>query len=161
MGNPLHTLDSVVKTAMWNQTIWAWKKKNIQKLYKNRYPKLVIATGDFEVIEKHTAIKNRPEKLTRIIIKINHDSTEDGVWTALLKVKGKISAVDRVAIHHIQRMENIRLRKIVEEIFHKSDTKVGIYANILTENIHNEIKKNKAKRYENVYPHSRRKGKKI
>ncbi len=128
VGNPLATKDSVVKVVVVEPDD-PGMERGVQKLYREKFPELVEIEMDFEVIEQITRIRSKTpnEGITRKIIKIKHDGSDNKLWEQIGKVKKETEGEEWIALHTINGMSPPRYRKMVESIFHKSETQVCIY----------------------------------
>ncbi|KAJ8953414.1 hypothetical protein NQ318_023531 [Aromia moschata] len=88
VGNPVTAEDKLVKVVITepdNPTM----EKSIQKIYRDRFPELLAATDEFEVIEQMTRIRSKgPAEYTkRKIIKTCYNGTEEDIWMKLIRIK--------------------------------------------------------------------------
>lgn len=106
-------------------------KTSIQSLYKENYPELVRAKGAFEVLEQINKLRSEgtEKSVQKKIIKITHNGIEEELWESFRKLREETVNETLVAIHHVKNIKMIRLRKMVECIFHETDTTVIIYTN--------------------------------
>ncbi|KAJ8939472.1 hypothetical protein NQ318_022526 [Aromia moschata] len=122
VGNPVTAEDKLVKVVI-TEPDDPTMEKSIQKIYRDRFPELLAATDEFEVIEQMTRIRSKgPAEYTkRKIIKTCYNGTEEDIWMKLIRIKEETAEDKKVAVHHIEKMDNKKLRKMIESIFHVKD----------------------------------------
>lgn len=128
-GNPINTKDCVAKVVLIEPED-RLMTRGIQRQYKDRFPELGDTEEDFAIFEQTTKIRNeKVEEITRkIIIKIELENVNEDLWNKLTKLKKETKDVAWVAMHGISCMKAQKLRKMVECIFHNTNTMVKIYA---------------------------------
>lgn len=128
VGNPLDAKDMYTKIVIVEPDDKDMQK-SIQKLYKDRFPELLETQEEFEVIQYSTkvSIKGQTEIKEKKIIKITYTGTGEDIWNKLKKVKQETKNEDTIILHHINTLELEEFRKIVESIFHKTQTMAVIY----------------------------------
>ncbi|CAG9825659.1 unnamed protein product [Phaedon cochleariae] len=127
-GNPIQTKDEVVKVVLVNKQQLDMNL-GIQRLYRERYPELLSVTEDFDIMEQSTKMRSKDGYVLsrRKIVKITHDGTEDDTWNKLVSLKAETTGTDWVALHKVNHIKLDIFRKMVECIFHDTNTKVVIY----------------------------------
>ncbi|CAG9822299.1 unnamed protein product [Phaedon cochleariae] len=126
IGNPLETPDEIVKVVV-TEPNDPNMEQNIQKTYKGKYPEIETLEGPIEVIEQITRIRSKGPGLTkRKVVKITYDGTDQDLWRKLEMLKEE-TVDEKVAIHELESMTAVRQQKMMEAIFHGSNTKVTIY----------------------------------
>lgn len=129
-GNPLSTEEKVVKAVFVepNDTLM---EKSIQKMFRDRFPDITQAGNEFEVLEQITKIRSKDPKeySCQKVIKISHNGSDEDLWNKIRELKHETENDEYVAIHHINTMSLLRLRKMVECIFYNSKTRVQIFTN--------------------------------
>lgn len=104
-------------------------EKEIQKVYKDRFPDLADIKEDFEIIEQVTKTRSeRADNLTKkTVVKITHDNTEQDISTKLIKLKEELGSTEGVAMHQVNCINNRTLRKMFQCILHGSEIYVKLY----------------------------------
>ncbi|CAH0558636.1 unnamed protein product [Brassicogethes aeneus] len=127
IGNPLETEDTITKVVMIEPTD-PKLERGIQKIYAERYPEL-ISDSKSDIVEQriYTRTGNTEKETRKKIIKASITGTENDLWDNILKIKQEITNEKRVAMHTLKGIETERLRKIVECVFHGTDTQVHIF----------------------------------
>ncbi|CAG9761260.1 unnamed protein product [Ceutorhynchus assimilis] len=129
LGNLLNSKDSTVKVVLVEPSD-AKMENSIQQMFKNRFPELTETDRDFAVLEQSSKWKLSDEISTRQkIVKIMQGDQERDLWDRLIELREETKNDEWIAMHHIERCSNDRLRKIVETIFHGGKPKVAIYTN--------------------------------
>lgn len=125
IGNPLATKDSAVKV-VFVEPEDTQMTRSIQSLYKDRYPELLEIEEDYGILEQVTKIGNMESR--RKVIKILATNPED-LWEKLNRLKENTENGEWIVMHHLTWMDNKQLQKVVEAVFHETETKVVIYTN--------------------------------
>lgn len=128
IGNPIDSEDSTVKVILIEPTDTNMER-SIQKLYRERYQEVKPGTEKFQVLEQNTKIRSGTETKTikRKIIKINLDGTDNTLWEALCQIREETINDKDVALHHLEGMETVRFRKMIEAVFIKNKNDITIY----------------------------------
>lgn len=137
IGNPLDTEIRTVKVTIVDSSD-AKMEVGIKRLFKNRYPDIELCTETFEVLEQHTSIKSKTNIKNPVqkVVKITANSKEE-LWANLIKLRTETEKDKCVALHHLDRMSNEAFRKMVETIFHGTETKITIFTTSQKENVPN------------------------
>lgn len=129
-GSPLQTKDHVIKVVIIEPTDQQMNK-SIQRAYRERYPELATATGDFAVLEQTTYIRhmNNREKVMRKLVKLEYDGSTQDLWDKILQLKEEVVSAEWVALHHVDILTVTQFRKMVELAFMDTEVKIIIYTN--------------------------------
>lgn len=98
---------------------------SIQKLFRDKYPELIEAPGEFEVLEQTTKIGNTTYH--KRILKVQIDGTHEDLWDKLNQVKKLNLQENKIILHHIENISNDVLRKMTQAIFNDTEIEVDIY----------------------------------
>ncbi|CAH1107111.1 unnamed protein product [Psylliodes chrysocephalus] len=103
--------------------------KGIFRSYAEKYQELLELQGNYETMEVSTTIrtKNGQKITTQKVHKVETDGTEVDLWKTLQQIRDSTKEDQKVAIHEMEGVALVNLRKMAEVIFHGSDTQVKIY----------------------------------
>jgi hypothetical protein len=103
--------------------------KGIQRAFRERYPELRFVEREVDVVEKTTRVRSQlpGEVVRRKVVRIMHDGTEGDLWSKLCEHRKETESDGRVTMHHVNCMGVERLRKMVEAVFHGTETTLCIY----------------------------------
>lgn len=104
--------------------------ETLYKKFIDRFPEISNLKEQFDVLEQTTKIKSNAghEVKTRKIIKATSGGTYKNMWDTLCLIKNETKNDDIFAIHQIENMPLIKLRKMTEVIFPNSTTSENIPA---------------------------------
>jgi hypothetical protein len=68
------------------------------------------------------------EPIRKKVFRINHVGTDEDLWPIFQRLREETKEDEQLAIHHVQSMSVLRLKKMVEAIFHGAKTQVMIYS---------------------------------
>lgn len=107
------------------------ESQKLVKTYQDTYPELSAVTDDFAVVEQSYTIKtgscNIP--VAKKTVQIRYDGNEDTFFTNLVKTKQEVEQFPNITINTPESIDNDRMRKLVESVFHNSDTSAVISMN--------------------------------
>lgn len=107
------------------------ESQKLVKTYQDTYPELSAVTDDFAVVEQSYTIKtgscNIP--VAKKTVQIRYDGNEDTFFTNLVKTKQEVEQFSNITINTPESIDNDRMRKLVESVFHNSDTSAVIRMN--------------------------------
>jgi hypothetical protein len=127
VGNPLvDAKDSVVKVVLVEPTDIEMEA-SIQWLYRNRFPELAEVKEDWAVLTQTTQLEGT-EPTRKKVFRIHHVGTDEDLWPKFQRLREETKEDERLAIYHVQSMSVLRLKKMVEAIFHGAKTQVMIYS---------------------------------
>lgn len=127
VGNPLN--DNECTKVVFREPDDKHMDKSIQKLFKERYPKLREIKNDIGIIERETKIRNTEgsRQLRQKVVLLEIDGTTKDLWEKMTQLKEETVNEEVIEIHQIRCIPLKTLGKMTECIFHK--TKVNIYTN--------------------------------
>ncbi|XP_071052973.1 uncharacterized protein [Onthophagus taurus] len=133
VGNPIKSPDNIVKVVVLEPED-AQMERGMQKAYRERYPELLQISDDFGFVEQNYKVgsRGRMEEGRRKIVKFGYDGTEEDMFRKLVMCKTEVENDKEVAIHLINKVSLEVYRKMIESIFHSSETKVYIYTTAIT-----------------------------
>lgn len=129
IGNPLDTKDVVTKVVIVEPNDKEMQQ-SIQRLYKDRYPAIMPPNRkELQTMEIETTVKIDGETNTALqkIIRAEYDGTEKGIWDKIIQIKNIVKDENWVAFHHVNSMELNTFQKMLEVVFHQTQTQVVIY----------------------------------
>lgn len=104
--------------------------KGIAKVYGDRYPCIRNVKEDLAILEQKSSIRvrdnNSNKEETQKVIKITFDGTEKDLFYKVAKLKQETLTDKNIALHEIN-MDIVRFRKLMENFYRGSDTKITIY----------------------------------
>lgn len=97
--------------------------------FKRKYPELMDCEETMAVVERMCLIKTETgqRKTGQKIIKLVLSGRAEEIWEGLKKIRKETEEEECVAIHSVGGMEEEKLKKMVEAVFHGGRTKVVIF----------------------------------
>ncbi|KAL3285459.1 hypothetical protein HHI36_024265 [Cryptolaemus montrouzieri] len=130
IGNPIEDKEATTKVIIVKPDD-SFLQNRIQRLFINKCHELNKLNGNFEVMKQITTRRTdgqvSKERTSTKIIKVIHNDCDEDISKQLSKVKEETKADNIIAIHYINIISVDRLRKMIEYIFQKKNTKVRMY----------------------------------
>ncbi|XP_048522716.1 uncharacterized protein LOC125504559, partial [Dendroctonus ponderosae] len=126
-GNPLDTEDSTTKVLLIYKNGEA-KESLIERLFVEKHPEMRGMEEDFGILEQKINIRMKsPTKTTnKKVVKIAYKEEED-LFKKLARLQEETAGDKGIATHQTRGIKTGRLRKMLEGIFHNTESKVEIF----------------------------------
>ncbi|KAF7265575.1 hypothetical protein GWI33_021029 [Rhynchophorus ferrugineus] len=101
--------------------------KSIQRMYRDRFPDLRNIKERLGVVEVTTRTGDEQGATKQKVSKITTGKTSREVWDSRILLSRKTETHNKIAIHQLRGMEMVTVRKIIESVSSRENTKVTIH----------------------------------